>query len=388
MTGDAEIRLAAATDEHAGALAEFYHTAWGTKTTPDAVTRSRAKSAATNLAEPGVPPPTFLALQGERIIGYLGSIPARYWNGTAELPGYWLKGLMVLPEFRGGPIGFLVLKETVKKLPRTAVLTVAPAARRLFSALGFKDIGVVPNHMRVIRGGRVLARLDLERLGIERGPLFLRSLLPVAQRTGLATVGGAMLGTGLRLVAALGRPRSAGRWSERSGFPDAIELDDLWRRGRQSVGASPVRDGAEFAYRYREESGGEEAPYSIVTVGTSSRVAGIAAVREPRTDGDPRLNGIALSVVSDLWFDPAEPGAGLALLGQVERVGRRIGADALLVSNGHHAQIPLLRRQGYVGAGGNMHLMVRDATTTETEWPRDIHSWWISRRDASSDEVF
>jgi len=52
---------------------------------------------------------------------------------------------MVLPEYRNGPIGYRVLKELVGQLRRSVVLTVAPASVRLFEALGYANLGVVPN---------------------------------------------------------------------------------------------------------------------------------------------------------------------------------------------------------------------------------------------------
>jgi len=53
----------------------------------------------------------------------------------------------------------------MKQVGVAAVMTVAPAARRLFQAVGFKDLGAVPNYVSVIRPTRVLRAIDVERLG-------------------------------------------------------------------------------------------------------------------------------------------------------------------------------------------------------------------------------
>src|SRR5688572_14507449 len=112
-------RVRVAEDGDAPAVAGFFREVWDPAATADSVLRGRAESAATNPVEPGLAPPSILALQGERVIGFVGSLPARFWNGGEELPGYWIKGLMVLPEFQGGPIGFLVLREAARRIPRS-----------------------------------------------------------------------------------------------------------------------------------------------------------------------------------------------------------------------------------------------------------------------------
>lgn len=380
--------LSVAGEEHAVALAEFFRQVWDPGTTALGILQARRSAAAANFTDPGQPPPAFLALHGERVVGFLGSLPARFWNGTVELPGYWLKGLMVLPEYRGGPIGYSVLREATRSLPRSAALTVAPAARRLFGALGFKDIGAIPNFVRVLRGGRMAARIDLAALGIERGPAALRRVLPLAQRTGLAWLGGSALGGALRLRAALGRTAAAGFRRDSAGLPPGSELDALWADHRVSLRAGAVRDGNEMAFRYGSLAGSEAGRYRVASVRRGSRLAGVAVVREARREGDPRLKGIALASLSDLWFDPLDAAAGLATLGAAEATARSLGADALLCSSGHARLGGLLRRQGYVETGGNMHLLLRDVTEAASAWPLGLDQWWITRGDARSDEVF
>jgi hypothetical protein len=387
MKGKNGVRLTVAEDSHAPAVAEFFRRFWDETASADSVRRGRAFAAASNPAEPGTAPPSILALQGERVIGFLASIPARFWNGTAELPGYWLRGLMVLPEFRGGPIGYAVLREATRRMPRTAALTVAPAARRLFGALGYRDVGLVSNYVRVLRGGRVAARIDPGALGMERGPAFLRKLLPKAQRMGLASLGGIALAAVLRAGAARARAAAHGHEILNSNMAGRVDLDELWCAGRASLRAGAVRDGLEFDLRYGSGSGDESKRYRIANVWKNGRLAGVAVVRQPRANGDPRLAGIALATLSDAWFDPGNEAAGLATLGAAEQTARELGADAVLCSTGHPVLTNLLRRQGYLRGGGNMHLLFRDGDA-ETSWPIALEDWWVSRGDARSDEVF
>jgi hypothetical protein len=295
---------------------------------------------------------------------------------------------MVLPEYQGGPIGYAVLREAARHLPRSAALTVAPAARRLFGALGFKDLGAVPNFVRVLRGGRMAARIDLAALGIERGPVLLRRILPFAQRAGFAWLGGGILGAALRGRAAIGRISATGFGPVAAGFPDGGELDGLWTDHRESLRAGAVRDGRELAFRYGASAGEDARRYHVASIRRKGRLAGVAVVREPRREGDPRLKGIALASLSDLWFDPRDPKAGLVTLGAAEATARRLGADALLCSTGHAHLRALLGRQGYLETSGNMHLLLRDVTETAAGWPLALDQWWVSRGDARSDDVF
>jgi predicted N-acetyltransferase YhbS len=382
------VRVRVAEDGDAPAVAGFFREVWDPAATADSVLRGRAESAATNPVEPGLAPPSILALQGERVIGFVGSLPARFWNGGEELPGYWIKGLMVLPEFQGGPIGFLVLREAARRIPRSGALAVALAARRLFGALGYRDVGPVTNYVRVLRGGRVAARLNLDALGIDRAPAIVRRLIPIAQRSGLASLGGALVGEALRVRAAL--PRLASRRHEigASRVPDAQELDQLWQSARPAVRAAAVRDGVEFDLRYGASAGAERARYRFASVRSQGRLVGVASVREPRVESDPRLAGIAVATLSDAWFDLRDDDAGLATLGAAERTARTMGADALLCSTSHPGLAQLLRRQAYFSVGANIHFLFRDTTDAQASWPAGLESWWVSRGDARSDDVF
>ena len=79
-----------------------------------------------------------------------------------------MKGFMVLPEHRNGPIGYLVLKEAVRRLGIAAVLTVADPSRRLFEAMGFRNLGMLSNQILPLRPARIAASIDAEALGKSR----------------------------------------------------------------------------------------------------------------------------------------------------------------------------------------------------------------------------
>jgi len=377
-----------ATDEHAPAIAAFYREVWSREATAQSVLAARREAARHNVAAPGEAPPTALVFEDRRIIGYCGSIPQRLWDGTAERPAYWVKGLMVLPEYRNGPIGFLAVKELAAKLPRSTILTVTLAARRLFSALGYTDLGAVANFVRPLRPGTLARRLDFAQLGLGGLPRWLTAGVRIVQRAGLATLAGAVAGVALDIGARATR-LATGRFSAGSvtDAPSLAELDDLWRRARPRLAASPVRDGIDLRGRFGQPGTGPEANrHDFVTVSDGDRLAGMAVVRWPKAEGDPRLRGIRVATLSDMVFPPERADFGLAVLGGVEHAARAAASDAILCTTSHSALAPLLRRQGYFRVPANLHFFVRD--TTGARWPQDLASWWLTRGDGGSDEVF
>jgi GNAT superfamily N-acetyltransferase len=154
-----KLEIVCVEEAHAEALAAFIRAVWNPAATATSVLAARAVGARHNVAEPGVAPPTWIALRAGQVLGYVSTLSARFSNGTRDWPGYWLKGLMVLPEFQSGPIGYHVLKAATDALPLSGGLAVAPAARRLFTALGYKDCGAIDNWLRPLRPARILDRV-------------------------------------------------------------------------------------------------------------------------------------------------------------------------------------------------------------------------------------
>jgi len=371
---------------HIEALAEFIRAAWNPAGSAESVLASRLEAAAKNLAEPGVPPPTWIALRAGRVLGYVTTIPVRFWDGSRAWPGYWLKGLMVLPEFRNGPIGYAVMKAAAARLPRSGGLAVASPARRLFVALGYADLGPIPNWIRPLAPGAMLSRLDLEAVGLAGMPNWLPPFMRVARATGLAAVIGWIGGWALRGIAATSRLGGMGlETMEPSQPPAARDLDALWEAARPDFPSGVVRDASYLLERYPMSTAD---PYQWVLVLRRGVLAGAAILRRPRAAGDPRLRGIRVATLVDLVFVPADSAAGLALLGAAEAAGRSMGAEAILATSSARILDRLLRRQCYVALPGNVHLLYRDASGEGAHFSDSLSEWWLTRGDGNSDEVF
>jgi predicted N-acetyltransferase YhbS len=369
---------------HTAALVGFIREVWDPTATPAAVRRARAAAAAGNPAARGDEAPTFLYLASGRPLGHVSTIPVRLWLGQSEVTAHWVKGLMVLSEHRNGPVGFMLLKEALRHLRTALAMVVQPAPRRLFQALGFRDLGALPNYLRILEPTKVLRRLDLTAVGLEGTPRWAQLAVRLAQRWGLARVGGpAAAGITWAWTAAAGglaRGLDVGCPAE----PDVSECDDLWGRVRRHITATPVRDGAYLRWRYDTSESGK---YRLGTVHDCTGLAGIAVVRRPRGAGDPRLAGIRVATLSEVIFPPNRPEVGLATLAAAEGIARQVEADALLCSASHRSLRILLRRRAFVPVPGNVHVLARAPCESEA-FPEALGEWCLTRGDSNADDVF
>lgn len=379
----AAVQLVRASDRHDAALAEFFRATWNDQATAETVRNARRTMAAENPVFPGEEPPAFLLLKEGKILGYVGTIPIRIWSGAEEHPAHWIKGFWVLPEYRNGPIGFLVLREALRNLSCSLALTVLPVVIGLSVSLGFADLGALPNRVRVVRPGRLLRRVRLEDIGFARLPRWLFRAATLSQSIGLASAAGICASAIARLLVTVrgNYPRSLDVTAE---MPNSADIDALWQRARATISASLVRDARYLSWRYLRLKADT---YRFVSVRKGRDLLALAVVRRPRADGDPRLGGTKVATVSEWIFPLDEPQAGLAALAGAERIARELEADALLCTASHSDALSLLRRRAYLPAPPNVHLLSRDRAKS-CGLSAVLGDWWITRGDANADEVF
>jgi hypothetical protein len=378
------LEVVRAEDGHAEILAEFIRQVWDADATAASVLKARAVGAATNLAEPGIPPPTWIAVQHGKALGYVTTIPMRLWDGRQDWPAYWIKGLMVLPEVRGGPIGYLVLKAAIASLPRSGGLAVAPSARRLFEALGYRDLGAVRNWVRPITPRRILERIDLTQLGLSSVPNWTERGLRIARQTGIASAGGWAAGVMLRFAAA-GRRLSAVGLETGPFDPTATaeELTELWSAVRGNLRSAVVRDAAYMVQRYPAN---RDSPYIWLGARRQGSLVGAVILRRPTSDGDDRLKGIHVATLADLIYQPDRPAVGIALLGAAERAARALRADAIAAMASSESLGTILRRQFYLPLAGTVHFLFREAAKEPASFSETLSDWWLTRGDGGADE--
>lgn len=382
-TTSTRLSVIAATDEHATMLAEFFRVVWNATGTAQDVLVSRQQAAASNPVEPGVHPPTIIALQQDRVIGYCSSLPVRHWDGESERGGYWAKGLMVLPEFRNGPVGAHVLKSLTRAMPLASSVTVASGSKRLFGALGYTPFGAMGNFLRPLRIGPLLEKLDPSLLALGPLPSWAPKALQLLRDVKLAGISGALGTAGLSCLEAVhGRSRDR---VDRIAAPDPAELEALWRRASTGIAAGPVRDADALLTRYASVDAG--AQYHFAFARRAGQPVGLAIVREPGETGDARLQGIRVASFSDFLFDPRDRDAAAATIRAGITMATELKADAVIASASHQAAVAALRRQLFVPLGGTIHFFLRD-DAQQGRWPATLDTWWLTRGDGYSDESF
>lgn len=368
-------------DRYVAELVEFIRRVWDPNATAEKVRRAQAEKAANNQASPGEDVPTFLFLAQGRPIGHVTTIPVRIAICASDRPAHWIKGLWVLPEHRNGPVGFLLLKEAIRHLDCAMAMAVAPAARRVMTAVGFADLGAVPNFVRILHPKHVLNRIDSRALGFST----LAALpLHLAKWPGFASVAavGAKAASWV-CTSTVGRRSSRLTWDMSSNI-DSQEFDALWVKVCSELVAAPVRDSGYLRWQYGARL---EEDYHPVTLREQSVLAGFAIVRRPRVKGDPRLRGIRIATMSEAIFPIARPDIGLTLVAGAEDLARQMGADVLLCSASHLAVRRLLLRRAFVPIPGNVHFLTRDAENSRS-LPKQLSDWWLTRGDGNADEIF
>lgn len=383
MSG-AAVEIVRVDDRHVATLAEFIRQVWDPGATADTVRRARAAAAAANPVKPGEDIPTFLFLANGRAVGHVTTIPIRLWIGGTECPAHWVKGLWVLPEHRNGPVGYLLLKEAVRHLDCLMAMAVEPAAIRLFESLGFADFGVLPNFVRILKPNNILQRLDLTSIGLSGIPGWLSWGVRMASRSGIAAVAGAAVTGTLNVWTAAVGGRRHRLVFQRSEDVDSEKYDDLWRHTRTGIAAVPTRDGNYIRSRYIARNGDG---YRLISVGCGATLAGLAVVRRPRMEGDPRLKGIRVATLSEAIFPINRPDIGLAVVAAAEESARELEADALLCSASHRSLAPVLRRRAFLKLPGNVHFLTRNPIG-HLALPKELADWWLTRGDSQADEVF
>jgi GNAT superfamily N-acetyltransferase len=356
------------TARHKAAVVAFFRREWG-----------GADSPGHPHFDPGVP--QWVCLRGDHAIGYLGSIPARFRLRGSTVDGHWLKGFWVQPEYRSGPVGFMLLKKAVSELGVIGVSTVALPARRLFEALGVPDRCPLFNRLLLLRTQRVLGTLDPARSGISAAPAWTYPVVRGLQKTRLMLGIAAVAAVALRAYR-LPSDVSARGFTIRCGWDVADhQLDGLWARLQDQVQATPVRDAPAITSRYRDDGA-----YDLVTVWSGSTLEGWSIVRQPNEVPDPRLSGLRVASLSDALYPLIRPAVGAAVVRGAESSARVHRADALLCSASHPAFERVLSRRGYAPLPANVHFMARDsAEYTFGTLPDEI---WVTRGDAYSDETF
>ncbi|HUJ52622.1 MAG TPA: hypothetical protein VLX08_03640 [Steroidobacteraceae bacterium] len=370
----------------ADSIAEFFRAAaWDPAATSDSVLEMFRTAAAANPFEPGKGPPTVGVFAGTRLVAYVTSIPARFWNGSEHAAAHWIKGYWVLEEHRNGPIGFLLLRELLRHLGLAASMPAALLPRRLSTALGMVDLGAVRDYVDPLRPGRILRKVDFGRLEHLSGlPAAVSLGVRVAKSAPVAAVIGTLVTLGLgamRLPGALTGHGLTTILAKR--LPEAAALDGLWARAQRDLRCSATRSGAYLAWRYGNGANGR---YCFASVYRGAELVALAVLAHPQRTDDSRIAGLGIGSVVDLVLDPGCPAALPRVLAVARRWARSANYDALLLTASRGALRGPLLRAGFIRMPGNIHLLLRDPGGRHG-LSTDLSAWMVTRGDAWGDHL-
>jgi hypothetical protein len=369
-----------AADVPAESLTAFFREVWDPGATPEAVAAARRQGAVANVAEPGVPVPTTVVVADDRVLGYCSTLPIELWDGHMTRAGYWVKGLMVLPGYRNGPIGYLVLKELVGRLRRSIVLTVAHASVRLFEALGYANLGTVPNYACFLRPGRLASKVSLASF-VDRLPGAILAAVRFGQRSGLLGLGSGVIGLGVRAATGVYAVSRIGLTVDQlDRLPSGADLDHLWLDARGGGWSGVTRDARYLNHRY----GGDRYRFVAVREQGAGTLRALAVLRAPREQKDDRVRGVSLGALSDLVVRQGDSRAAMTAIRGATALARQLGGEALLASTSSRWIGRLLLSQAWLPVPGNLRFLVRE-TDPDLVWPTSLDRWWLMRGDGESD---
>jgi hypothetical protein len=372
-------------DADADSISEFIRAAaWDPDATPESTRADLHSAAADNPFEPGKAPPTVGVFIGNRLVGYVTSIPTSFWNGRELAAAHWLKGYTVLEEYRHGPIAYVLLKEMLKHVGLVASMPAGRAPRQLSVALGMLDLGAVRNYIAPLRPTRILRKLDFERLDLQGLPAAASFAVKVARNALFAYPAGALLKAGLTVLRLPGALAGRGLRTElQERLPDEATLDSLWARAQHMPACSATRSGAYLRWRY--ERGANE-HYSFASVWRADELVGLAVLGRPLRRDDSRIGGLGIGTVVDLVLDPDCAGALQRVLAVARRWARAADYDALLLTASYRVLRGPLLRAAYLPTPGNVHVLLRDPGAVHG-LSTDLGAWMVTRGDAWSDHL-
>lgn len=372
--------------EHlAPAFHEFCRIIWpGTSregVSPQAIPDSRPDT-----GEPSPPDaPTFVFLKDEKVIGHVTTIPVQLSISSGVKAAHWIVGFMVLPEYRSGLVGPLLIKEVNRVLDCAMSLHVEPPVLRILTGLKWVHKGVLPQYLRVMNARGVLANIQpstVEAVSAGGRSSFLR---PYLKSRFVRVIGSAGLALGQRLwweMNCLARPkpiRADLQWEE--AFDDSYT--HLWQSVAGQLGAALVRDRAALESRYGRKIEG----YRLLTCRRSEKLHGYCIVKLKQFTNDRRMGDMKLGTIVDCLYDTREPSVLYGLVAHVAQWARQEGVDALLCTASLKSIGQGLLRNGFFRIPGNLNFAYHSRSPLELK-EISLDNWHLMRGDSDADQNF
>ena len=332
-------------------------------------------------------PPTFLFLKGEKAVGHVSTIPVQLWAGGEMRPAHWLVGFMVLPEFRNGLVGPLLIKEANRRLDIALSLHVESTVLRIMTGLKWVHKGVIPQYLRILNAIAVMQNLQLsgvDAISSTRGGVIgiVRSWMqhPLARRA--AGWGLAMAQSLWVALMCLFRPGlMPHEVVEEEQFDESYT--ELWQGVSSHVQAALVRDQAYLKARY----GSKMKRYRLLACRNGKQLLGYCIIKMKAFEGDARMGNMKIGTIVDGLYDPNMPSTWQALLNAALLRFKQERTDVVLCTASLLSLRKVLVANGFVSIPGNLNFTYHSRTATPLD-QISLESWHLMRGDSDADQNF
>ena len=215
-------------------------------------------------------PLIWIAVEGDRVLGQMATMPFPMWWGGSEVPASAGMDYFVRKEAQGRGLGIALSEAWADHVDVALALGLTRSSYPLFQKI-FTDVGPMPAYLKVLDATAVARR----RWG------------PVA-----GAVAGPLLGLGLRLFSRRLAPGDGIEVCEVSSVTE--EYDDLWARVRASFATAVRRDARYLVWKYVQCPFRD---YRLLEARTRGVLSGFAVVRAEGGVSFPR------GVITDLFCD-------------------------------------------------------------------------------------
>lgn len=335
----------------------------------------------------GQRPPTFLFVKGDRVVGHVTTIPVRLAVGAETIAAHWIVGFMVLPEYRNGLVGPLLIKEVNRVLDCALSLHVEPPVLRILTGLRWIHKGVLPQYLRILNARQVVTQLQLSGLrAVTPDTEKWTSLLSLRwAEKALRFIGGCLLALGQATwaVAAsvLRRKGTAGKIVEEHFFDHSY--DELWKAVGGQFGAGAVRDRAYLHGRFGRHMG----RYRVLACRQEGMLIGYCIVTSKVFHDDARMGNMKIGTIVDCLFHPGDPSTLQSMVEAACRVFRQEGIHAMFCTASHAAVRKALVARGFLKIPGNLNFACHaKAVPSLATIPLD--AWHLMRGDSDADQNF
>ena len=338
-------------------------------------------------SEPHRAGPIFLFLKGDNVVGHVASNPIHVSFGSVVTPAHWIVGFMVLPEYRNGLVGPLLIKEVNRVLDYALSLHVEPPVLRILTGLKWVHKGVLPQYLRILNSKELVKNIQPDGIEAANARAGIRSLL-IRSRFGRAIVewvGTIGLAIGQKLwtsCAFMARPRCTGlSVEEEKGFDDSYT--DLWNSVAAQFNAAIVRDRAYLQARF----GRTISRYQLLVCRRDNRLLGYCILKMKRFSGDSRMGNMKVGSIVDCLFEPASPSILQSLIDHAFRWFSREGAHVVFCTASLTAVRRILLRNGFFRIPGNLNFAYHSRVQILTE-EIPLEAWHLMRGDSDTDQNF